>query len=158
MATTSGPMATRIICGFTRSPCRRSGPPPLTRHIDPSWATRTRWTGCCSTVWYRKRMEALHHAMEEADLESPFDEEWRKRWADFDQDHRVTAFVDVSGYYWVRQDALLAHATQVDPNVGFWFEVPTGWPTGWSPTTPTCSTTRSWQHSRRSTTCSPACA
>ncbi|CCM65681.1 MULTISPECIES: mycothiol conjugate amidase Mca [Candidatus Neomicrothrix] len=77
-----------------------------------------------STVWYRKRMEALHHAMEEAGLESPFDEEWRKRWADFDQDHRVTAFVDVSGYYWVRQDALLAHATQVDPNVGFWFGVP----------------------------------
>jgi mycothiol S-conjugate amidase len=24
----------------------------------------------------------------------------------------------------VRQDALLAHATQVDPNVGFWFGVP----------------------------------
>ncbi|MEZ5381654.1 MAG: mycothiol conjugate amidase Mca [Microthrixaceae bacterium] len=77
-----------------------------------------------STVWYRRRMEALHQAMEDAGLESPFDEGWRKRWAEFDQDHRVTTFVDVSGYYWVRERALLAHATQVDPNVGFWFGVP----------------------------------
>ena len=77
-----------------------------------------------SSVWYRKRMEALHLAMEEAGLESPFDEGWRKRWSDFDQDHRVTTLVDVAGYYWVREGALLAHATQIDPNVGFWFGVP----------------------------------
>lgn len=77
-----------------------------------------------TSCWYRKRMEALHEAMEEAGLESPFDEGWRKRWAEFDQDHRVSALVDVSGLYWVRQGALLAHATQVDPNVGFWFGVP----------------------------------
>ena len=77
-----------------------------------------------SSVWYRKRMEALHLAMGEAGLESPFDEGWRKRWSDFDQDHRVTTLIDVSGYYWVREGALLAHATQIDPNVGFWFGVP----------------------------------
>lgn len=36
----------------------------------------------------------------------------------------MTTLIDVSGYYWVREGALLAHATQIDPNVGFWFGVP----------------------------------
>jgi mycothiol S-conjugate amidase len=50
--------------------------------------------------------------------ESPFDDDWFKR---PDVDHRITTKIDVSGFFWARTGALLAHATQVDPNAGFWF-------------------------------------
>ena len=39
-------------------------------------------------------------------------------------DHRITTKVDVGRYYPVRREALLAHATQVDPNEKFWFGLP----------------------------------
>ena len=47
--------------------------------------------------------------------------------------HRVTTRVECGDYFEVRDDALRAHATQVDPD-GFWFQVPMelqqqGWPT-----------------------------
>ena len=59
----------------------------------------------------------------ELGLESPFDEEWRKRWEDARRpvDH---GSVDVSEFADVRREALLAHATQVDPKSPFWFGLP----------------------------------
>jgi mycothiol S-conjugate amidase len=46
---------------------------------------------------------------------------------------RLTTFIPCSDYFEVRNDALRAHASQVDPD-GRWFAVPTavqqvGWPT-----------------------------
>ena len=41
-----------------------------------------------------------------------------------DQDHRITTKIDVSKFSQRRSDALLAHATQVDPNSPFWFGLP----------------------------------
>ncbi|HLX87073.1 MAG TPA: hypothetical protein VKR22_01225, partial [Acidimicrobiales bacterium] len=35
-----------------------------------------------------------------------------------------TTLIDISGYADVRRDALLAHATQVDPESPFWFGLP----------------------------------
>jgi mycothiol S-conjugate amidase len=73
------------------------------------------------SVWSRKRIEATHNRMLELGLESPFTEEWFKRPS---QDHRITTSVDISGHTHVRLDALLAHATQVDPTSKFWFGLP----------------------------------
>ena len=42
------------------------------------------------------------------------------------QDHRITTKIDVSQYGQIRNDALLAHATQVDPESTFWFGLPSG--------------------------------
>ena len=60
---------------------------------------------------------------EELGLESPFDEEWRKRWDDIPAPV-VTTSVDISEFADVRSEALLAHATQVDPKSPFWFGLP----------------------------------
>ena len=36
----------------------------------------------------------------------------------------ITTHVDVTGLYAVRAEALLAHATQIDPTSPFWFGLP----------------------------------
>jgi mycothiol S-conjugate amidase len=81
----------------------------------------------------RPRVVALHEAMTAAGLESPY-ATWLEKW-DIDQDkgHRITTRVECAEYVEVRDDALRAHATQVDPD-GFWFHVPleiqrATWPT-----------------------------
>ncbi len=77
------------------------------------------------TVWSRRRMLALHEKFLELGIESPFDEEWMARINDFHQDDRITTQVDIADFYEVREKALLAHATQVDPASPFWFGLPT---------------------------------
>ncbi|MHB8682352.1 MAG: mycothiol conjugate amidase Mca [Acidimicrobiales bacterium] len=72
--------------------------------------------------WSGKRIMALHEKFVELGLESPFDEGWRERAAT--QVKPYSTEIDVSGYADVRRDALLAHATQVDPNSPFWFGLP----------------------------------
>ncbi|GGM16641.1 mycothiol conjugate amidase Mca [Dactylosporangium sucinum] len=73
--------------------------------------------------WSRKRMMALHEAMLEATGESPYTE-WIKEWDDRrDITERVTTRVPCGEFFEIRDDALRAHATQVDPD-GFWFAVP----------------------------------
>jgi mycothiol S-conjugate amidase len=79
------------------------------------------------------RFTAVHEAMLAAGLESPYGE-WLKNWdASKDKGHRVTTRVPCGEYFEVRDDALRAHATQVDPD-GFWFRIPLSiqreaWPT-----------------------------
>jgi mycothiol S-conjugate amidase len=84
----------------------------------------------------RPRLVALHEAMLGAGLESPYIE-WLKDWEDREEDRarslRLTTRVPCAAYFPVRDDALRAHATQVDPD-GFWFRVPmaiqeAAWPT-----------------------------
>ncbi|QSB06939.1 mycothiol conjugate amidase Mca [Natronoglycomyces albus] len=71
----------------------------------------------------RKRMQALHDAMLAEGLESPYAEWLESRdWAR-DKSHRVTTMVQVGEFFSVRDDALRAHATQIDPD-GRWFTVP----------------------------------
>jgi mycothiol S-conjugate amidase len=81
------------------------------------------------------RMMALHQAMLAAGLESPYGEWLEKRddseWPD--KSHRITTRVPCAPWFPVRDDALRAHATQVDPD-GWWFQVPMeiqqrAWPT-----------------------------
>ncbi len=73
------------------------------------------------TVWPAQRMAAMHAAYEELDLESPYDERWLERIAKVEH---FTTTIDVEGLVHVRDDALRAHATQIDPTSPFWFGLP----------------------------------
>lgn len=99
--------------------------PAFERAGDPSWFPELGepWTPAklYYTVWSRLRVLSMHEKMIELGVESPFTKEWFERPS---QDHRITTTVDVNGYYHVRRDALLAHATQVDPKSPFWFGLP----------------------------------
>lgn len=81
----------------------------------------------------KTRVMTLHQAMLQAGLESPY-EEWLTTWHDRDDNfRRVTTRVHAADYFHLRDQALLAHATQIDPE-GMWFAVPLGmqkelWPT-----------------------------
>ncbi len=70
------------------------------------------------SVWTSERIHAVHRAMIEHTGESPFSDEWLAREG---QDSRVTTKIDCTDFQWARTGALRAHATQVDPNAGWWF-------------------------------------
>ena len=67
------------------------------------------------------RIQAFHDALLERGQESPF-AEWIERAGSRPQ-RAVTTRVPASEYFDIRDDALRAHATQVDPD-GFFFAVP----------------------------------
>jgi mycothiol S-conjugate amidase len=73
------------------------------------------------SVWSRARMVATHEKFLELGLKSPFDPKWFER---PDHDHRITTRVDIADFADVRRQALLAHATQIDPQSPFWFGLP----------------------------------
>ncbi|MEO5679308.1 MAG: mycothiol conjugate amidase Mca [Acidimicrobiales bacterium] len=73
------------------------------------------------SVWSRARMVGMHEKFLELGLESPYTPEWLERPS---QEERITATVPIHGFEDVRRDALLAHATQVDPTSPFWFGLP----------------------------------
>jgi len=75
------------------------------------------------TVHSAARFRAIHDKFEELGLESPFDADWRARW-DTMPDEVPTAVIDITDHTDVRRMALLAHATQVDPESKFWFGLP----------------------------------
>jgi mycothiol S-conjugate amidase len=71
-------------------------------------------------TFHKERLLALHNAALDAGIVSPY-EEWLARWDDKPEDeNRVTARVECAEYFPLRDEALLAHATQVDP-AGRWF-------------------------------------
>lgn len=98
----------------------RSGDPAWYPDAGPPWTPLKLYY----SVWSRQRMLAIHEHLLGAGLESPYDREWLERWEEHHQDHRITTQVQVGEWYQVRTDALLAHATQVDPTEKFWFGVP----------------------------------
>jgi mycothiol S-conjugate amidase len=85
--------------------------------------------------FHLNRFEALHNAMVAAGLDSPYAErleQWDRAEA---EQHwkRVTTQVPCADYFEIRDQALIAHATQVDPT-SFWFACPLelqkkAWPT-----------------------------
>ncbi len=89
-------------------------------------------------TFHRARFEAMHQKMIEHGLESVY-EERLKAWADEDDEepartgHEITTYIPCADYFEIRDQALIAHATQVDPNGG-WFACPVeiqreAWPT-----------------------------
>lgn len=77
------------------------------------------------TGFPRERTEALHQALLEGGLESPFEKWIAKMDERGPRDTDVPADVRVHVRDWLerRDDALRAHATQIDPE-GSWFHVP----------------------------------
>ncbi|MFX0594221.1 mycothiol conjugate amidase Mca [Melissospora conviva] len=81
----------------------------------------------------RAKIKALHEWTLAAGLVSPY-EGWMDRWQHReDRGSQITTRVHCAEYFPVRDDALRAHATQIDPD-GFWFQVPmeiqqNAWPT-----------------------------
>ena len=92
-------------------------------------------------TFHRARLTALHEEMVRSGGESPYADriaEWAKEEeediaAAKQPPHEITTRIRCGDYFEVRNQALIAHATQVDPNGG-WFAVPaevqrTAWPT-----------------------------
>jgi mycothiol S-conjugate amidase len=72
----------------------------------------------------RARVQAFHEALLAAGMESPYTD-WIKNWSEDrpDPGSRVTTRVECADYFEVRDKALLAHATQIDPS-SRWFAIP----------------------------------
>lgn len=71
----------------------------------------------------RPRIVALDEGMRARGLESPYAERLADWKPEPDWDARITTRVECAEYFGVRDQALLAHATQIDPD-GAWFAVP----------------------------------
>jgi mycothiol S-conjugate amidase len=83
--------------------------------------------------FHRERTQALNDAMIARGLESPYAERLKEWKPDPAHDARITTRIPAAEYFPVRDRALLAHATQIDPD-GPWFAVPLeihqqAWPT-----------------------------
>ena len=84
-------------------------------------------------TFHKDRLVALDTVMREHNIESPY-EQWLKDWVDKPEDaDRLTTSVECAQFFAVRDAALIAHATQVDP-LGRWFTCPIelqqkAWPT-----------------------------
>jgi mycothiol S-conjugate amidase len=72
--------------------------------------------------WSAARILAMHAKFLELGLTSPFDDAWLERART--QVLPYTTAIDIGDYGDVRRNALLAHATQVDPTSPFWFGLP----------------------------------
>ncbi|WP_030073801.1 mycothiol conjugate amidase Mca [Streptomyces natalensis] len=81
----------------------------------------------------KPRTIALHEALLERGMDSPYGE-WLERWKQFEQRERtLTTYIPCADFFEIRDKALIAHATQIDPDGG-WFRVPMDiqrevWPT-----------------------------
>ena len=86
-------------------------------------------------TFHKDRITALHEELLRRGLESPY-AEWFERWDERAADRKpveITTRVQCADYFPVRDQALLAHATQIDPESS-WFACPVevqraAWPT-----------------------------
>ena len=83
-------------------------------------------------TFHKERLMAMHDVLLAEGRESPY-EEWLKNWEDRPVLWQLTTRVPCGDFFEVRDAALIAHATQIDPN-GFWFACPPdlqrlAWPT-----------------------------
>ncbi|HEX3389840.1 MAG TPA: mycothiol conjugate amidase Mca [Streptosporangiaceae bacterium] len=86
-------------------------------------------------TFHKDRITALHEELLRRGLESPY-ADWFERWEERAADRKpvdITTRVLCADYFPVRDQALLAHATQIDPQGG-WFACPlevqrAAWPT-----------------------------
>jgi len=95
----------------------RAGDPAYRPELGGAWSVSKIY----HSAWSRARIVARHEAFVELGLESPYDERWFER-PDFD--HLITTRVPVGELAGVRRAALMAHATQIDPDSNFWFGLP----------------------------------
>jgi mycothiol S-conjugate amidase len=106
-----------------------AGDPDTYPEAGPAWQPQKIYY---NQGFNRPRTQALHEALLKRDLESPYGE-WLERWKKTGRERPITTYVPCSDFFEVRDKALIAHATQIDPNGG-WFRVPLDlqkevWPT-----------------------------
>ena len=83
--------------------------------------------------FHKARIVAMHNLLLEQEIESPY-VEWLDKWEDKPEDaERITTSIECAKYFPIRDAALKAHATQIEPE-GRWFLVSTelqqgAWPT-----------------------------
>lgn len=71
----------------------------------------------------KQRMQILHESANDRGIDSPFGG-WLENWDEIGfEDPRIDTRIDVSDFIELRSKALLAHATQIDPE-SFWFAIP----------------------------------
>jgi mycothiol S-conjugate amidase len=92
----------------------RSGDPAWYPDAGPPWTVSKMYY----SVWSKARLLAVHEALLRLRGSSPYDDKWLSR---PDHDHRITTRIDVRPFLGVRTQALLAHATQVNPEEPWWF-------------------------------------
>jgi mycothiol S-conjugate amidase len=85
----------------------------------------------CYVRWSVKRIRATHEKFLELGLESPYGDERMARLLESEPHDaeggrgRPRVVVDIRGHTSIMRQALLAHATQVDPTSRHWFGLPT---------------------------------
>jgi mycothiol S-conjugate amidase len=99
----------------------RAGDPEWYPEAGPVWQPLKLYY----TEWSPARILALHDKYTELGIASPFEGDWIGRIHAGEVPDRITTRIDIAQHYHVREAALLAHATQVDPNESFWFGLPT---------------------------------
>ena len=76
-------------------------------------------------AWSRELFLERHAKFLELGLESPYEERISKGWLEQRaEEPQATTRIDVTGFEDVRRRALIAHATQIDPNSRNWFGLP----------------------------------
>ncbi|WP_420175860.1 mycothiol conjugate amidase Mca [Luteococcus sp. OSA5] len=124
------PHPDHIMChNITMAAVQQAGDPNLHPDMGPAWQVSKLYY---HMGFHRLRFAALDAAMHEKGLDSPYKDRLAK-WEDFEYEKRITTRIPCGEYFPVRDAALLAHATQIDPD-GPWFAVPTEvqqqvWPT-----------------------------
>jgi mycothiol S-conjugate amidase len=105
-----------------------AGDPDRFPETGPPW----RPVRLCYVRWSVKRIRAMHDKFLELGLASPYEDERMARLlksehdeAEGDTSGRPRVVVDIRGHTSVMREALLAHATQVDPTSRHWFGLPT---------------------------------
>lgn len=73
-------------------------------------------------IWTRSRIVALHKKFLELGLESPFSPDW---FESIVEDYVATTKISTVGFGEIKNRALVAHATQIDPSSPFWFGLET---------------------------------
>ncbi|MDP9067654.1 MAG: mycothiol conjugate amidase Mca [Actinomycetota bacterium] len=97
-----------------------AGDPDRFPEAGPAWAP--------SKLYYfatfsKQRMQILSDAATAEGIESPY-AGWLENWDQMGfEDPEISTQVDVADYIELRSKALLAHATQIDPD-SFWFAIP----------------------------------
>jgi len=95
-----------------------AGDPAAYRHAGEPWQPLKIYY---NQTFSRERIVAFHEALIALEEESPY-AEWLENWAERPA-RTVTTRVPCSDYFEQRDQALLAHATQIDPD-GTFFRVP----------------------------------
>jgi len=95
-----------------------AGDPTAYEHAGPAWQPLKIYYNQTLT---KGRILAYHDALEAAGIDSPFGE-WISRWEN-DGGRTITTKIECAEYFEVRDRALVAHATQIDPE-GAWFKMP----------------------------------